>query len=95
MICYEKKIGLFPKNNTHIRGRTDKKLTSTLVIQTFLSFKLADIFEKYGSLLLLKTDKKTGDFHPHRQRRRKHNPLDPVRHHYAISPPERLDFLVL
>ena len=27
-----------------IRGRTDKKLTSTLVIQTFLSFELADIF---------------------------------------------------
>ena len=27
-----------------IRGRTDKKLTSTLVIWTFLSFELADIF---------------------------------------------------
>ena len=28
----------------YIRGRTDKKLTITLVIWTFLSFKLADIF---------------------------------------------------
>ena len=28
------------------RGRTDKKLTSTLVIQTFLSFELADFFFK-------------------------------------------------
>ena len=78
-----------------IRGRTDKKLTSTLVIRTFLSFELADIFYKYGSLLLLKTDKKTGNFHPQCQRRSKHNPLDPERHHYAVSPPERLDFLVL
>ena len=42
----------------YIRGRTDKKLTRTLVIRTFLNFKLADIFLKYGSLLLLKTDKK-------------------------------------
>ena len=40
------------------RGRTDKKLTSTLVIRKNLSFELADIFLKYGSLLLLKTDKK-------------------------------------
>ena len=27
------------------RGRTDKKLTSTLVIRNFLSFELADIFK--------------------------------------------------
>ena len=27
-----------------VRGITDKKLTSTLVIRTFLSFELADIF---------------------------------------------------
>ena len=27
-----------------IRGQTDKKLTSTLIIQTFLIFELADIF---------------------------------------------------
>ena len=31
-------------NGTLTRGRTDKKLTSTLVIQTFLSFDLPDIF---------------------------------------------------
>ena len=40
------------------RGRTGKKLTSTLVIQTFLSFDLADIFKKYGSLLIFKKAKK-------------------------------------
>ena len=36
------------------RGRTDKKLTSTLVIRTFLSFELPDIFKKYGSRLFFK-----------------------------------------
>ena len=36
------------------RGRTDKELTSTLVIRTFLSFELADIFLKYGSRLFFK-----------------------------------------
>ena len=41
------------------RGRTDKKLTGTLVIQTFLSFDLVDIFLKYGSLLFFKKAKKT------------------------------------
>ena len=41
------------------RGRTDKKLTSTLVIRTFLSFELADIFLKYGSRLFFKKSKKT------------------------------------
>ena len=40
------------------RGRTDTKLTSTLVIRTFLSFELADIFKKYGSRLFLKKAKK-------------------------------------
>ena len=30
------------------RGQTDKKLTSTLVIWTFLSFELADIFKSMG-----------------------------------------------
>ena len=43
----------------HIRGQTDKKLTSTLVIWTFLSFELTDIFLKYGSLLFFKKTKKT------------------------------------
>ena len=38
---------------------TDKKLTSTLVIQNFLSFELADIFLKYGSRLFFKKAKKT------------------------------------
>ena len=42
-----------------IRGRTDKKWTSTLVIRTFLSFELADIFKEYGSLLIFKEAKKT------------------------------------
>ena len=37
-----------------IRGRTDKKLTSTLVIRTFLSFELPNIFLKYGSRLFFK-----------------------------------------
>ena len=39
-------------------GQTDKKLTSTLVIWTFLSFELADIFLKYGSRLFFKKSKK-------------------------------------
>ena len=37
-----------------IRGRTDKKLTSTLVIWTCFSFELANIFLKYGSPLFFK-----------------------------------------
>ena len=37
-----------------IRRRTDKKLTSTLVIRTFLSFELADIVLKYGCRLFFK-----------------------------------------
>ena len=41
------------------RGRTDKKLTNTLVIWTFLSFELADIFLNYGSRLFFKKAKKT------------------------------------
>ena len=77
------------------RGQTDKKLTNTLVILNFLSFELANMFFKYGSILLLKTDKKTGDFHPHCQRQRKDDPLDPARHHYAVSTPETLHFLGL
>ena len=40
-----------------IRGRTDKKLISTLVIRTFLSFELPVIFFKYGSLLFFKKAK--------------------------------------
>ena len=44
---------------TDTRGKTDKKLTSTLVIRTFLSFELTDIFKKYGSLLFFKKAKKT------------------------------------
>ena len=49
------------------RGRTDKKLTSTLVIQIFLSFELADIFLKYGSRLFFKKSFKKINFHPHLQ----------------------------
>ena len=79
---------------TH-RGRTDKKLTSTLVIWTFLSFELADIVLKYESRLFFKRAKKNSDFHPHRQRRRKHDPLDPARNDYAVSPPERQHFMGL
>ena len=66
-----------------------------LVIQTFLSFELADIFLKYGSCLFFKKAKKNSDFRPHRQRRHKYDPLDPARHHCAVSPPERLHFLGL
>ena len=77
------------------RGRTDKKLTITLVIQTFLSFELADIFFKYGSRLLKKKAKKNSNFHLHRQRRRKHDPLDPARQDDAVSPHERLNFMGL
>ena len=43
----------------YTRGQTDKKLTSTLVIPTFLSCELADIFLKYASLLFFKKLKKT------------------------------------
>ena len=64
------------ESNNEIRGQTDKKLTSTLVIQTFLIFELADIFLKYGSRLFFKKAKKNSNFHPHRQRRRKQDPLD-------------------
>ena len=77
------------------RGRTDKKLTSTLVIRTFLSFELPDIFQTMGVVYFSKKLKKYSYFHPHRQRRSKHDPLEPARHHYAFSPPERLYFLVL
>ena len=38
---------------------------------------------------------KKNDFHPHRRRQRKHDPLDPARHHFAVSPPKRLYFLGL
>ena len=78
-----------------IRGRTDKKLTSTLVIRTFLSFELADIFLKYWGRLFFKKSKKNSDFQPHCQRRQKSDPLDPERHEYDVSPPERLHFLGL
>ena len=78
-----------------IRGRTDKKLTSTLVIRTFLSLGLADIFFEYGSRLFFKKAKKNSNFHPHRQRQRKHDHLDPARHDYAVSLPERLHFMGL
>ena len=37
-----------------MRGQTDKKITSMLVIPTFLSFELADVFFKYGSRLFFK-----------------------------------------
>ena len=77
------------------REQTDKKLTSRLVIRTFLSFELADIFLKYGSHLFFKKEKKNSNFHPHRQRRHTHGPLDPERHDYAVSPPERMHFLGL
>ena len=50
------------RDSGSIRGQTDKKLTSTLVIWTFLSFELADIFFKYGSLLFFKKAKKTPIF---------------------------------
>ena len=69
------------------RGQTDKTITSMLVIQTFLSFELAGIFLKYGSRLFFKKSKNSY-FHPHRQRRRKHDPLDPARQDHAASPPE-------
>ena len=51
--------GTFTLSLNFIRGRTDKKLTSTLVIRTFLSFELADILLKYGSLLFFKKALKT------------------------------------
>ena len=76
------------------RGKTDKTFTSTLVIRTF-KVSSWPIFLKYGSLLFFSEAKKSSDFHPHRQRRRKHEPLDLARNHYAVSPPERLHFLGL
>ena len=66
-----------------------------LVIRTFLSFELANIFLKYRSRLFFKKGFKNSDFHPHRQRRRKHDPLDPARNDYSVSPPERMHFLGL
>ena len=56
---------------------------------------MADIFLKYGSRLFFKKALKKSDFRPHRQQRRKHDPLEPERQDYAISPPERLHFLGL
>ena len=41
------------------RGRTDKKLTSTLVIWYFLSFELPDIFKSMGVVYFSKKLKKT------------------------------------
>ena len=41
------------------RGRTDKTLTSTLVIRTFLSFELPDIFKSMGVVYFSKKLKKT------------------------------------
>ena len=81
----------FLVRNINAKGQTDKKI----IIQTFLSFELADIFLKYGSRLFFKKAKKNSDFHPHHQRRRKHDPLDPARQDYAVSPPDRLHFLGL
>ena len=78
-------------NNT---GWTDKKLTSMLVIRTFLSFGLVCIFFNMGVFYFSKK-LKNSDFHPHRQQQRKHDPLDPAQHHHAVSPPERLNFLGL
>ena len=66
-----------------------------LVIRIFLSFDLANFFLKYGSLLFFKKALKNSDLHPHCQRRSKHDPLDPERHHYVFSPPQRLNFMVL
>ena len=40
-------------------GQTDKKLTNTLVIRTFLSFELADIFLSMGVVYFSKKLKKT------------------------------------
>ena len=48
-----------------------------------------------GVFYFSKNLKKNSDFHPHRQRRSKHDPLDPARHHYAVSPPESLHFMGL
>ena len=66
-----------------------------MVIRKFLSFELANFFIKYGNRLFFEKGKKNSDFHPHRQRRWKHDPLDPARHDYVVSPPERLHFLGL
>ena len=48
-----------------------------------------------GVVCFSKKLKKTSYFHPHCQRRRKHDPLDPAWQDYAVSPPERLNFLGL
>ena len=91
LVCWAPSLGVC----TLGRGRTDKKLTSTLVIQTFLSFDLPHIFLKCGSRLFFKKAKKNSGFHPHRRWWRKHDPLDPSWQDYAISPPDRLHFLGL
>ena len=44
---------------------------------------------------MLKKALKNSHFHPRRQQRRKHDPLDPARLHYAFYPPERPHFLGL
>ena len=75
-------------------GRTDKRLTSTLVIRIFLSFDLADIFLKYGSCLFFKKRKKLW-FPSSTPTTTQTRPLDPARHDYAVSPPKRLHFLGL
>ena len=81
------KLNILCFSNYNSRGRTDKKLTITLVIRTFLSFNLANIFFKYGSRLFFKKAKKKSDFHPNHQRQHKHDHVDPARHDYAVSPP--------
>ena len=86
---------IFPYKWSTNRGRTDKKLTSTLVIWTFLSFELVDSFKSMGVICFSKKQKKNSNFHPHRQRQQKQGPLDPARHDYAVSTPERLHFLGL
>ena len=48
-----------------------------------------------GVFYFSKKLKKNFDFHPHCQRRSKYDHLDPERHHYVVSPPQRLHFLVL
>ena len=80
---------------TEIRGRTDKKLTSMLVIQTFFKFRSGRYFLKVWESFIFQKIFKNSDFHPHCQRRRKHDPLDPERHDYTVYPPERLHFLCL
>ena len=45
------------RDSGSIRGQTDKKLTSTLVIWTFLSFELANIFKSMGVFYFSKNQK--------------------------------------